>query len=157
MLSSLWRLAVRRHSERRQECFVGKTENGTMARSEESITLLTSYRLSSLRSGSSVSVLDDILRLSALRQQILYTDPNASLPSLWFWTEVKMPCEKNRKRNNDTEWWIYYTHDFLQGSLNLLKWHLPDRFFSIISPICNIQKDQNAVSKDKYVWPFITA
>jgi len=52
-----------------------------MARSEESITLLTSYRLSSLRSGSSVSVLDDILRLSALRQQILYTDPNASLPS----------------------------------------------------------------------------
>ena len=32
-------LIVSRHSERRQECLVGKTENGTMKRSEESITL----------------------------------------------------------------------------------------------------------------------
>jgi len=31
-------LAVRRHSERRQECLVGKTENGTVTQSEESMT-----------------------------------------------------------------------------------------------------------------------
>ena|GEM_PF-2196637 len=31
-------LAVRCHSERRQECLVGKTENGTVTQSEESMT-----------------------------------------------------------------------------------------------------------------------
>ena len=41
---SLWRLAVRRHSERRQKCRVGNLVNETVARSEESITLMTSYR-----------------------------------------------------------------------------------------------------------------
>ena len=44
-----WYLTVRRHSERRQECLVGKTGNGTMKRSEESIMLMTPYRFSSLR------------------------------------------------------------------------------------------------------------
>ncbi|WP_443654642.1 hypothetical protein, partial [Dialister invisus] len=33
------------HSERRQEYLVEKTGNGTMTRSEESITLMTAYRL----------------------------------------------------------------------------------------------------------------
>ena len=51
---SLWRfpfpitsdvLSPNRHSERWQECFVGKTGNGTVTQSEESITLMTSYRL----------------------------------------------------------------------------------------------------------------
>ena len=44
-----WRLADHRHSERWQECLVGKTGNGTMNRSEESMSLMTSYRFSSLR------------------------------------------------------------------------------------------------------------
>ena len=38
-------LSANRHSERGQECFVEKTENKTMTQSEESITLVTSYRL----------------------------------------------------------------------------------------------------------------
>ena len=42
-------LSQNRHSERRQECLVGKTENGTMKRSEESIMLMMPYRFSSLR------------------------------------------------------------------------------------------------------------
>ncbi|WP_303019264.1 hypothetical protein [Dialister invisus] len=33
------------HSERGQECFVGKTGNGAVAWSEESIVLMTPYRL----------------------------------------------------------------------------------------------------------------
>ena len=37
-------LSANRHSERGQECFVEKTENKTMTQSEESITLVTSYR-----------------------------------------------------------------------------------------------------------------
>lgn len=41
---SLWRLAVRHHSERRQECCVGNLVNETVRQSEESITLMTSYR-----------------------------------------------------------------------------------------------------------------
>ena len=59
---SLWRfpfpitsdaLSFNRHSERRQECFVKKTKNGTVTQSEESITL------------------NDILPLSSSRVQIL--------------------------------------------------------------------------------------
>ena len=50
---SLWRfpfpitsdvLSPNRHSERWQACLVGKTGNGTVTRSEESITLMASYR-----------------------------------------------------------------------------------------------------------------
>ena len=40
--SSLWWLPCRSHSERKQECFVRKTGNGNMTRSEESITRMTS-------------------------------------------------------------------------------------------------------------------
>ena len=37
-------LTVRRHSERRQACRMKKRESGTMKRSEESVTSMTSYR-----------------------------------------------------------------------------------------------------------------
>ena len=40
---SLWRLPCYGHSERRQECFVEKTGNGMITRSEESMALMTSY------------------------------------------------------------------------------------------------------------------
>ena len=49
---SLWRLAVCRHSERRQECCVGNLVNETVARSEESITPMTTYRFPHHNSGS---------------------------------------------------------------------------------------------------------
>ena len=58
---SLWRLAVRRHSERRQKCRVGNLVNETVARSEESITLMTSYRFPHHNSRSFTSVQDDVL------------------------------------------------------------------------------------------------
>ena len=58
---SLWCLTVSRHSERGQECFVGKTENGTVTRSEESITLVTAYRFSHHSSRSFTFVQDDAL------------------------------------------------------------------------------------------------
>ena len=60
---SLWRfpfsitsdvLSPNRHSERWQECLVGKTGNGTVTRSEESVTL------------------DDVLPASSPRVQILH-------------------------------------------------------------------------------------
>ena len=38
-------LSSNRHSERRQECLVGMTGNGIVTQSEESITLMTPYRL----------------------------------------------------------------------------------------------------------------
>ncbi|WP_418475719.1 hypothetical protein, partial [Dialister invisus] len=40
-------LSFNRHSEWTQECFVRKTENGTVTQSEESMTLMTSYCSSS--------------------------------------------------------------------------------------------------------------
>ena len=43
-LPSLWRLFSNCHSEQGQACLMGKTGNGTVTRSEESITLMASYR-----------------------------------------------------------------------------------------------------------------
>ena len=54
-------LSANRHSERGQECFVEKTENKTMTQSEESITLVTSYRLPHHDSRSFTFVQPDIL------------------------------------------------------------------------------------------------
>ena len=42
------RLAVRRHSQRRQECCVGNLVNETVTQSEESITLMTPYGVLSI-------------------------------------------------------------------------------------------------------------
>ena len=53
-------LAVRRHSERRQECLVGKTENGTVTQSEESITRMTSYGFPHHEYRSFTFVQDDV-------------------------------------------------------------------------------------------------
>ena len=66
-LPSLWRLFSNCHSERGQACLVGKTENGTMNRSEESITLMTSYRLPHYGSRSFTFASDDAL-LSVITQ-----------------------------------------------------------------------------------------
>ena len=68
-LPSLWRLFSNRHSERGQACLVGKTGNGTMNRSEESITLMTSYRLPHYGSRSFTFVQDDVLWSSSSRQR----------------------------------------------------------------------------------------
>ena len=51
---SLWCLTVRRHSERRQACLVGKTKNGTVTQSEESITLMRVYQFPHYGSEESV-------------------------------------------------------------------------------------------------------
>ena len=64
---SLWRLAVRRHSERRQKCRVGNLVNETVARSEESITLMTSYRFPHHNSRSFTFVQDDVLPSSIIK------------------------------------------------------------------------------------------
>jgi len=64
-------------------------------------------------------------RLSSPRQQILHIRSGWRLtfPSLWrsfiqlsFWTGVRMLCEKDRKRNNGTEWRIYYSNNVLPPS-----------------------------------------
>ena len=69
--SSLWRLFSNCHSERGQACLVGKTGNGTMNRSEESITLMTSHRFPPPRV--------QILRIrSGWRLNVLYKDHGAS-------------------------------------------------------------------------------
>ena len=53
-------LIVSRHSERWQECFVGKTGSGTMTQSEESMILMTSYRFPHYRYRSFTSASDDV-------------------------------------------------------------------------------------------------
>ena len=60
-LSSLWRLAVRCHSEWMQECCLRKTGSGIVARSEESITRMTPYRLPHHGNRSFTFVQDDVL------------------------------------------------------------------------------------------------
>ena len=66
---SKWRLTVSCHSEWRQECCLRKRESGTMTRSEESITLMTAYRLSHHGNRSFTRAQDDVLPPSSLRQQ----------------------------------------------------------------------------------------
>ena len=56
---SLWRFAVRRHSERTQECLAEKTGNGMVTRSEESITRMASYRFPRYASRSFTFASDD--------------------------------------------------------------------------------------------------
>ena len=80
-LPSLWRLFSNRHSERGQACLVGKTENGTMNRSEESITLMTSYRLPHYGSRSFTFVQDDVLWSSSSRQRAFVIAPGDTWPS----------------------------------------------------------------------------
>ena len=65
-LPSLWRLFSNCHSERGQACLVGKTGNGTMNRSEESITLMASYRLPYHGYRSFAYTQDDAFRSSSL-------------------------------------------------------------------------------------------
>ena len=88
-------LSFNRHSEWTQECFVRKTENGTVTQSEESITRITSYRPLSfstfswqLTANGSQLTADSFYLLTAFL--ITGTDPSLSLqddafrsPSLW--------------------------------------------------------------------------
>ena len=112
-------LAVRCHSERRRECLVEKTGNGTMKRSEESITLMTAYRLPhhSHRSFAALRMTSYGLPYHGHRHFTFASDDACRLVS--FWTEAKILCEKDRKRNSDTEWRIYYA-DGVTDSLPLV-------------------------------------
>ena len=64
-------LSFNRHSEWTQECFVRKTENGTVTQSEESITRITSYRPLSFSTFSWQLIAFIFLPLSSSRVQIL--------------------------------------------------------------------------------------
>ncbi|WP_462348775.1 hypothetical protein [Dialister invisus] len=54
---------------------MGKTGNGTVTRSEESITLMTSYRLPHHGYRSFTSVQDDVLWSSSSRQRAFVIAP----------------------------------------------------------------------------------
>ena len=54
-------LSFNRHSEWTQECFVRKTENGTVTQSEESMTLMTPYRFPHYDALPSAVILTNIL------------------------------------------------------------------------------------------------
>ena len=126
--------SIPRHSERRQECFVRKMENGIVAQSEESVTLVTSYRFPHHGNRSFAAAQDDVLWSSLPWAQTLHIrfGWRLAFPSLWrfflqssFWTEVRIPCEKAEKRDGDTEWRIYYTDDILSSSSlqqQILRW-----------------------------------
>ena len=47
-----------------------------------------------------------------------------------FWMDARMLCEKDRKRDSDTEWRIYY-----------LEWHLTVFLTTIIDPSLSLQDD----------------
>ena len=57
-----------RHSERRQECLMEKTENEYVTWSEESMTLMTSYGFPHHGNRSFTFVQDDVLWSSSSRQ-----------------------------------------------------------------------------------------
>ena len=76
-----------------------KTGNGTMTRSEESITLMTAYRLShhSYRFFTA-------LRMTSYHGHRHFTfASDDALPSGVILNGAKILCEKDRKRNSDTE------------------------------------------------------
>lgn len=61
MFTAIMTTSVLRHSERTQECFVGRMGISNVSQSEESVTLMTAYRLPHQASGSFIFVQDDIL------------------------------------------------------------------------------------------------
>ena len=63
--------SVPRHSELWKEYRMRKQGGSNMIQSEESVTLMTAYRLPHQASGSFIFVQDDILPFSLLRQPIL--------------------------------------------------------------------------------------
>ena len=97
-----WCLAVWCHSERRRECLVEKTGNGTMKRSEESITLMTAYRLPhhSHRFFAALRMTSYGLPCHGHRHFTFASD-DACRP-VSFWTETKMPYKKTGKRHSET-------------------------------------------------------
>ena len=78
-------------------------------------------------------------------------------PLLWhsflqasFWTEVKMLCGKDGKRNSDTEWRIYYAGDSLSFSsprAQILRccseWRLADVLTGGTDPSCPLMMTLN--------------
>ena len=101
-------LAVRCHSERRQKCCIRKQGSGIVTRSEESITRMTAYRLPhhSHRFFAALRMTSYGLPYHGHRpSHLLLMTPCRSVS---FWTEAKILCKKDRKRNSDTEWRIYY-------------------------------------------------
>ena len=61
--------------------------------------------------------------------------PKLTFPSLWhsflqssFWTVARMLCGKDGKRNDDTEWRIYY-----------LEWHLTVFLTTVIDPSLSLR------------------
>lgn len=80
-----------------------KTGNGTMTRSEESITLMTAYRLPhhSYRFFTALRMTSYGLPYHGHRHFTFASDD--ALPSGVILNGEKILCEKDRKRNSDTE------------------------------------------------------
>ena len=80
-----------------------KTGNGTMTRSEESITLMTAYRLPhhSYRFFTPLRMTSYGLPYHGHRHFTFASDD--ALPSGVILNGAKILCEKDRKRNSDTE------------------------------------------------------
>ena len=102
-----WRLTVSRHSELWQKCFMRKAGISNMTQSEESVTLMTFYRLPPHGNRSFTFVQDDDWRFPHY----------SALPSAVILNRARMPYEKAGKRDSDTEWRIYYSDDVLPASL----------------------------------------
>ena len=80
-----------------------KTGNGTMTRSEESITLMTAYRLPhhSYRFFTALRMTSYGLLYHGHRHFTFASDD--TLPYTVILHGAKILCEKDRKRNSDTE------------------------------------------------------
>ena len=80
-----------------------KTGNGTVTRSEESITLMTAYRLPhhSHRFFAALRMTSYGLPYHGHRHFTFASDD--ALPSGVILNGAKILCEKDRKRNSDTE------------------------------------------------------
>ena len=114
-----WHLAVQCHCERGENTLKEKRESGHVTRSEESITLMTAYRLPhhSYRFFTPLRMTSYGLPYHGHRPFTFASDD--ALPSGVILNGVKILCEKDRKRNSDTEWRIYYD-DGVTDSLPLV-------------------------------------
>ena len=95
--------------------------NGTVTQSEESITLMTPYRLPRHEctdpSRSFRMTTDAFLIMTPYRPRS-------------FWMDARMLFEKDGKRNSNTEWRIYY-----------LEWHLAVFLTTVTDPSLSLQDD----------------
>ena len=108
---SRWYLTVRRHSALLADSC--QLTANSLQLTADSFYLLTAFPTTVIDSSLALRMTPFVLRhYDAFRPPLLVT----CFPQIVILNGASMPCGKNRKRDSDTEWRIYYPDDVLPAS-----------------------------------------